>query len=59
MRDAPLAYMATKIYPSDDGGGPLELKTRGPTWTFYLLTVLAVLVAVSTYLGFRLASIAP
>ena len=49
--------MATEIHPSTDPGGPLEVPRRGPTWTFYVYTVLAVLVAIATYLGVRYAGV--
>jgi hypothetical protein len=49
--------MATEIHPSTDRGGPLEVPKRGPSWTFYVFTVLAVLVAIATYLGVRYAGI--
>jgi hypothetical protein len=33
-----------------------QLPKHGPTYTFYLFTALAVLVAVATYMGLRLAA---
>jgi hypothetical protein len=58
MPDAFSLGMSTETHPSTDPGGPLEVPRRGPTWTFYVLTVLALLVAVATYLGVHYAGVA-
>jgi hypothetical protein len=34
-----------------------QLPKHGPTYTFYLFTTLAVLVAIATYVGFRIAAV--
>ena len=55
--DASLLGMSTETHQSTDSGGPLEIPRRGPTWTFYIFAVLAVLVAVATYFGVHYAGI--
>lgn len=55
--DASRLGMSTEVHGSTDPGGPLELPRRGPSWTFYVFTVLAVLVAIATYFGVHYAGI--
>ena len=45
--------MATTLQPANR---PDKVPKHGPTYTFYLLTALAVLVAIATFIGMRLAA---